>query len=105
MSDISVEELAKWRAAGRDFVLLDVREHAEVARASFAGALHIPLRELPARLSSVRADADIAVICHYGGRSEYAAALLRAHGFSRVHNVEGGIDAYAERVDASIPRY
>lgn len=105
MDDISVEELAQWRATGKAFVLLDVREPVEIAAAALPGAVCIPMREIPARAQELQPDSDIAVLCHYGGRSEAVAGFLRARGFERARNVEGGIDAYSERIDPSIPRY
>lgn len=105
MTDISVEELAQWRASGRNFVLLDVREPYELARAELPGALHMPLHDIPRRISELRNDVDIAVLCHHGHRSDGVATFLRMQGFERAHNVEGGIDAYAQRVDPAIPRY
>lgn len=105
MRDISVEQLAQWRASGRNFILLDVREPFEVAAASLPDALLIPMREIPARLDELDPQADIAVLCHHGGRSEHVARFLHARGFERAHNIEGGIEAYALRVDKSIPRY
>jgi rhodanese-related sulfurtransferase len=103
--DISVEQLAEWRASGRIFVLLDVREPFEVALASLPGSLHIPMRQVPARLTDLDPQAEIAVLCHHGGRSEYVARFLHARGFERAYNVEGGIEQYALRVDPSVPRY
>jgi rhodanese-related sulfurtransferase len=105
MNEISVEELAQWRASGRHFILLDVREPYELAAASLPDALHIPMREIPARLGELEPDADIAVLCHHGGRSEHVARFLNARGFERAHNVDGGIDAYSLRIDPSVPRY
>lgn len=105
MKELSVEQLAEWRASGRRFILLDVRETHEIAAASLPDALHIPMREIPARLNELDAQSDIAVLCHHGGRSEHVARFLHARGFENAHNVEGGIEAYALRVDRSIPRY
>jgi rhodanese-related sulfurtransferase len=105
VQDISVEQLAEWRASGRNFILLDVREPFEVAAAALPGALYIPMREIHARLDELDPQADIAVLCHHGGRSEHVARFLNASGFERVHNVDGGIEAYALRVDRSVPRY
>lgn len=103
--DIDVEELARWQKDARSFVLLDVREPAEVATASIAGATHIPMREIPARLGELDPHATIAVFCHHGGRSANVAAFLSARGFADVVNVDGGIDAYARSIDPAIPRY
>jgi rhodanese-related sulfurtransferase len=105
MKALSVSELARWRKESEPFVLLDVREPDELRRASIDGALHIPMREVPARLNDLQPTARIAVLCHHGGRSEQVARFLSARGFSDVHNVAGGIDAYARQVDDSIPRY
>lgn len=103
--EISVEELAAWRSEGRDFVLLDVREPAEVQAATIADSRWIPMRDLPRRIDELPKDRAIAVICHHGGRSERVAAFLAGNGFSNVVNVDGGIDAYAQRIDTTIPRY
>lgn len=105
MSDISVETLAQWRSSGKNFVLLDVREPHEVQAASLPGSLHIPMRQIPTRMNEIDPAAEIAVLCHHGGRSERVAQFLSVQGFTSVHNVAGGIDAYAKRVDKAIPRY
>ncbi|HET7814752.1 MAG TPA: rhodanese-like domain-containing protein [Candidatus Baltobacteraceae bacterium] len=105
MTELSVEELERWRLSGRSFVLLDVREAHELAVASIGGALHVPMREIPARIGEIDRDAEIAVLCHHGARSRHAAMYLAANGFERVYNVDGGIDAYARRVDSSVGTY
>jgi rhodanese-related sulfurtransferase len=105
VKELTVEELAQWRASERAFVLLDVREPHELQAAALPGALHIPMRQIPSRVSEIDPNADIAVLCHHGGRSERVAHFLAAQGFANVHNVSGGIDAYAVRVDKTIPRY
>lgn len=105
MKEISVDELARWREEKKDFILLDVRERVEVQTASIPDSLHIPMREIPARIAELERDRAIAVLCHHGGRSERVASFLSAQGFADVSNVDGGIDAYALRVDSSIPRY
>lgn len=105
MSDISVEELAQWRASGRDFVLLDVREPYEVAQASLPDSVCVPMSQFLARADELDPSKTVAVICHYGTRSERIAQFLEMRGFGSVYNVDGGIDAYAERVDPTLPRY
>lgn len=105
MSDITVEELARWRASGKSFVLLDVREPVEVRAASLPQSVHIPMREIPARMHELDQAAEIAVLCHHGGRSARVAQFLAMQGFTRVYNVSGGIDAYSKRVDPAVPRY
>lgn len=105
VKEMDVQDLARWRREGKEFVLLDVREPHEVARAALAGSIVIPIREIPARFAELPKDQPIAVICHHGGRSEQVAMFLTARGFPDVANVDGGIDAYARVVDSSIPRY
>lgn len=105
MADITVEDLAQWRASGKQFVLLDVREPFELQTASLPGVVHIPMLQIPSRMSELERDAEIAVICHHGGRSAQVVRFLSLQGFTNVHNVRGGIDAYAKRVDTSVPRY
>lgn len=103
--DIDVKELARWRSEGKAFILLDVREPGELTAASLPDALHIPMRQVPQRVDELPKDMSIAVLCHHGGRSAQVANFLAARGFTDVVNVDGGIDAYARQVDASVPLY
>jgi rhodanese-related sulfurtransferase len=68
-------------------------------------ATWIPMGEIPQRLGELDKGAKIAVMCHHGGRSARVAAYLLANGYSNAVNVDGGVDAYAERVDTSLARY
>ena len=105
MKEITVAELARWRSEHKDFVLLDVREPAEVAIAAIPGSLAIPMRAIPARMHELPKDRPIAVLCHHGGRSYQIARFLQAQGFGEAVNIAGGIDAYAARVDPALRRY
>jgi rhodanese-related sulfurtransferase len=105
IGEISVDELRRWRESGKTFVLLDVRESDEVAIVRVADSTWIPMREIPSRVGELDPSVPVAVICHYGGRSESVAAFLNAHGFVEAVNVEGGIDAYAERIERTLRRY
>jgi adenylyltransferase/sulfurtransferase len=86
-------------------VLLDVRNPREREICSIVGSLHIPLAELPTRLDEIPADKKIYVHCKSGGRSAQAQALLKDHGLQEVYNVHGGIIAWAEQIDQSMPKY
>ena len=90
-------------------LLLDVREPAEWQAASVrpAGAelLLMPMHNIPARVADLDPDRPVAVLCHHGGRSMQVAMFLAQHGFERVANVAGGIDAWSRDVDPSVPRY
>lgn len=101
------EFVARWPtyAAGGDVVLLDVREPAEVATAAVAAAVHIPMREVPARLDELPRDKPLVVMCHSGGRSNRVAQYLQYNGFSNVLNLKGGIDAWSTQIDSRVPRY
>ena len=101
------EFAARWPtyADGRDVVLLDVREHDELAVAAVDGALHIPMREVPRRLGELDAAKPVVVMCHSGGRSRRVAEFLQGNGFSNVFNLRGGIDAWSTQLDARVPRY
>lgn len=104
LEEIDVIELVRRRDAG-GLTLLDVREADELAIAAIPGAVHIAMREIPARFAELAPDAAIAVLCHHGSRSERVANFLIAHGYTNVTSVKGGIDAYSKDIDANIPRY
>ena len=57
------------------------------------------------RLGALPKDTMIVFHCHHGGRSQQAAEHFAAEGFSNIHNVEGGIDAWSQQIDPSVPRY
>lgn len=86
-------------------VLLDVRMPEEVAIAALPGAINIPLAELGQRVSELNASAPIAVLCHHGVRSEMAGRFLERNGFVDVAHLTGGIDAWSQIIDPSVPRY
>jgi rhodanese-related sulfurtransferase len=104
-AELSTREVKQLLDQGRPVVLLDVREPEEVALVRIAGAIHIPMDEIPGRVHELDRGADIVVICHHGMRSAGVAAFLRQHEFSSVANLIGGIDAWALSVDPSLPRY
>lgn len=99
-------EVQAARARGDDLVLLDVREPEELALASLPGVLHVPMGQVPGRAAELPRDRTIVVMCHHGVRSAHVAAYLRQmHGFERVENLDGGIDAWSCDVDPRVPRY
>jgi rhodanese-related sulfurtransferase len=86
-------------------LLLDVREPSELAICSIAGAMHIPMREIPGRLDTLPRDRHILVLCHHGSRSLRVTQFLRHNGLANVSNIDGGINAWAERIDPALARY
>lgn len=107
MNQITAGQLAAWFAdAGRDKpLLLDVREPWEWQTARIEGSQHIPMREVPARLGEIDPDREVVTICHHGGRSQQVALFLEKNGFSKVHNLQGGVDAWSRTVDPAVPLY
>jgi rhodanese-related sulfurtransferase len=101
------EFCARWSAAerGASVVLLDVREQVEIEIAAVADVLHIPMREIPARLVELDRAVPLVVMCHSGGRSRRVAEFLLGNGFSKVFNLRGGIDAWSTEIDPQVPRY
>lgn len=104
MTDISVEELKQRLDRGDNLFVLDVREPHEYQICNLGGHL-IPLNDLPKRVSELDPSKEIVVHCKMGGRSAKAADFLRQSGFTKVHNLAGGITAWAERIDPKVPKY
>lgn len=103
--DISVEQLKAMRDAHEDFILVDVRNPDEFAICTIEGSVKLPLPDLPQRYRELPKDKLIVVHCKSGGRSARAVQFLKQQGYTRVKNVAGGINAWAERIDQSIPQY
>jgi sulfur-carrier protein adenylyltransferase/sulfurtransferase len=107
LPEIGVQDLKEKLEAGERVAVLDVREphEYEVANLETQGAKLIPLGELPERLAELNQNDEIAVHCKTGGRSARAVKILQNAGFGNVYNVEGGISAWSEEIDPSIPKY
>lgn len=86
-------------------ILLDVRMPEEIEIAALPGAVNIPLAELGTRVGELNPSAAIAVLCHHGVRSEMAGRFLARNGFADVAHLIGGIDAWSQTIDPSVPRY
>jgi len=90
---------------GDNFTLIDVREPHEYQIARIPGAKLIPLGELPKHLNELDPDAEIVMHCKSGARSQKAVDLLKANSFSNVRNMIGGITAWSDKVDPTVPKY
>jgi molybdopterin/thiamine biosynthesis adenylyltransferase/rhodanese-related sulfurtransferase len=103
---MSVEQFKARLDAGTAPFLLDVREPHEYAIVNL-GVPQIPVGQLPDRINEipVAKDAEIITHCKTGGRSQKAALALKAAGFTHVSNLAGGITAWADRIDPSLPKY
>jgi len=102
--DMQVEELKRRLDAGEDIFVLDVREPHEYQICNLNGHL-IPLNDLPKRVNELDSSREIVAHCKMGGRSAKAVAFLRQAGFKKVHNLAGGIIAWADRIDPKMPKY
>jgi molybdopterin/thiamine biosynthesis adenylyltransferase/rhodanese-related sulfurtransferase len=102
--EMQVEELKRRLDAGDDIYVLDVREPHEYQIANIGGHL-IPLGDLPNRVNELDTSREIVAHCKMGGRSAKAVTFLRQAGFKKVHNLAGGITAWAERIDPKMPKY
>ena len=91
------------QARAGTLVIVDVRPAEERAQVSL-GLDHRSFDDGVEEIKAMPKDTPLAFLCHHGGRSAQAAEHFRALGFSRVHNITGGIDAWAQ-LDPSIPRY
>jgi rhodanese-related sulfurtransferase len=107
MQQITPAQLKAWLDdAGREPpVMVDVREPWEVQIAAMPGALHMPMGEVPARAAEIDPEAPVVAICHHGGRSMQVAVFLEKNGYAKVHNLAGGVDAWARTIDPKMPVY
>src|SRR5438552_502075 len=102
---ISVHDVKRKMDAREAFQLIDVRETFEYEIARIDGAKLIPLGEIADRADELPREQLIVVHCHSGQRSAQAVRLLRQRGFANVYNLEGGIDAWSDQIDSSVPKY
>ena len=116
MQSIHPAQLQEWLEAVRDLapagkapVVLDVREPWELQTASVKAEgfdlVSMPMRSVPARYLELDQDQPIACLCHHGARSAQVAHFLMNQGFSQVVNIHGGIHAWSEQRDPSVPMY
>jgi rhodanese-related sulfurtransferase len=100
-------ELSQWRGDPQREapLVVDVREPWEFGVCRIAQSRHVPLAQLPAAVADLPRERDIVLVCHHGQRSLNAGLWLRNAGFERVHNLRGGIAAWANEVEPAMPRY
>lgn len=86
--------------------IIDVREPWEFAMAGIDGSLLMPMGDVPSRVhQELDPDERLIVVCHLGQRSLTVTAWLRNQGFEQAQSLRGGIEAWSELVDATVPRY
>ena len=104
IGQMSVQELAKLRESGEPFELIDVRTPTEWDTARIEGATLLD-EATQSRLAGLPKDTKIVFVCHHGPRGDNAAQHFVSQGFTNVHNVVGGIDAWSREIDPSVPLY
>jgi adenylyltransferase/sulfurtransferase len=104
---ITATELSEWRQAGKDFLLVDVREPAEYEIVRIPDSVLIPKGEIISgeALASLPQDRQIVLHCKTGVRSAEALAALKGAGFRDAVHVQGGVLAWVTQVDPSLPAY
>lgn len=104
-AEITVEELKKRMDRKDNVFVLDVRNLNEWQICKIPGTVLLPLPELPQRFGELPKDREIIVHCKSGMRSAKAVQFLKEQGFKQVVNLQGGIAAWSEKVDPSVPKY
>jgi adenylyltransferase/sulfurtransferase len=102
---VTVEELQQKLQGARKPLLIDVREPFEYQICHIPGAQLIPLGTLPVQSEVWNKETEIFLLCRSGGRSAEAVKLLQHAGFTKVFNVDGGILAWADRIDPTVQKY
>ena len=103
---ITATELKQRLDQGDDIQIIDVREAHELAVAKMPGTIHIPLGQVVSRMSEIDPNRETVVHCKMGGRSAKAIEALKRSGFTgNLINLHGGITAWSNEVDPSVPKY
>lgn len=106
MPEITATELKQRLDNGDDIQIIDVREANEVAIGTIPNSIHIPLGQVIPRMSEIDPARETVVHCKMGGRSARAIAALKQQGFTgNLINLAGGITAWSNDVDPSVPKY
>lgn len=104
--EISATELKQRLDNGEDIQIVDVREADEVATAKLPNTIHIPLAQVVNRMSEIDPARETVVHCKMGGRSARAIDALKRSGFTgNLLNLAGGITAWSNDVDPTVPKY
>jgi adenylyltransferase/sulfurtransferase len=106
MQEMTATELKERLDRGDDIQIIDVREPNEYAFARIPNSIHIPLAQVVGRMAEIDPQRETVVHCKMGGRSARAIEALKAAGFQgRLANLKGGITAWSNEVDPSVPKY
>lgn len=104
--DVTPEQVKARLDAGEDLLLVDVREPDEFDIATIEGSELLPLSQAQQWANDLPRDKPVIIFCHHGSRSaRVAMALNQQLGYTNIANMTGGIDAWSQRIDPSVPRY
>ncbi|PSR05338.1 MAG: molybdenum cofactor biosynthesis protein MoeB, partial [Bacteroidetes bacterium SW_11_45_7] len=105
MKEVTVNELKQMRENREDFELIDVREPFEYDIVNLEGKL-IPQKEVTDHLNQIPKDKKVVVHCRSGGRSgDIVDKLEKDYGYDNLYNLKGGVLAWADEIDPSLPKY
>ena len=104
MKEVTVAELKTLMDSEADFQLIDVREEHETDIASIGGEL-IPMGDVMDNLDKISKDKKVVIYCRSGNRSGVITQALEAQGFKNIHNLKGGILAWATEIDTAMAKY
>lgn len=107
MQQLTPIQLKEWLddPAREKPVLVDVREPWEFDVCRIAGSKPMPMRSVPARFAELQRATETVIICHHGARSYQVAMFLEHQGFTNIYNLYGGLAAWAQQADPSMPTY
>lgn len=107
MQQLTAAQLKTWLddPARTKPVLLDVREPWEFDVCRIGGSRPMPMRAVPARFAELDRQAEVVVVCHHGARSYQVAMFLEQQGFTQIYNLYGGLAAWAQQADPTMPTY
>lgn len=105
MNSLTPENLQEKLNDGTQPILIDVREDWEFETCHIEGSRHLPMSQVVAAMDTLDKEAETVVICHHGTRSQQVAQYLESQGFKNIHNLEGGIDAWAKTIDPDMAQY
>jgi sulfur-carrier protein adenylyltransferase/sulfurtransferase len=105
MKEITVSELKSMMDENKDYQLIDVREPYEAEICSIGGEL-IPMAEVPSNIEKISKNKPVIIHCKSGGRSGNIVNFLESQfGFDNLYNLKGGILAWSDQIDPSLPKY
>jgi rhodanese-related sulfurtransferase len=104
MKEISVSDLNNLRISNTPHQLIDIREDYEVENVNIGG-LWIPMGNIPLEIEQIRKDVPVIIHCKSGVRSANITRYLESQGFDNVSNLQGGIFAWIDQIEPSLPKY